>query len=635
MVCSKRIGRRPLAKALSMALMGSLAMATAARAEAPPTPTPAETRMRTDVGFLAADAREGRSPGSGGIEAAADYIAATFMNAGLKPAAGADGYFQTFTLGGTPKLGNDASLVINVSADSSLKAEKGEFTPLAAGVGGTLAKLPLVFVGYGITAKDDATKLDYDDYAGLDVKGKAILIIRKTPLQGEKDGLFGGANLMRFGSFRHKATNAFQHGAAAVILVNDAVSVKDGGDELLKFPAAGTDVLSNVPFGMVTRAFADKILAATKAPKLEELEKTLDEGGKPASRVLEGATVDGSFPIERKSVGTKNVIGVLEGSGPLADETIVVGGHYDHLGHGGLLSGSLAFLSSDIHNGADDNASGTAMVMELARRLGRRTDPLPRRVVFMAFSGEERGLLGSQHYVENPLYPLDKTVMMINFDMVGRMAKDEVTFFGVGSTPGLDGLVDAIGSSAGITVKKVAGMSDGFGGSDHQSFYQKDIPVLFAFTGTHKDYHRPTDDTEHINFEGMGRIANLGELLLLDFTRRPKRPEFVKSAAADHGAGGADPARLSVTVYLGTMPDYADGTKGVKLAGVREGSPAEKGGLQGGDIIIEFGGKPIGTINDYMESMGRYKPDDEVVIKVKRGEKDVDLKVKLGKRPSQ
>jgi hypothetical protein len=635
MVCSTRIGRRPLAKALRMALMGTLAMASAARAEAPPVSSPAETRMRTDVGFLAADAREGRSPGSGGIEAAADYIAATFMNSGLKPAAGADGYFQPFTLGGNPRLGTDVSLVVNASADSTLKAEKGEFTPLAAGIGGKLTKVPIVFAGYGITAKDEAAKLDYDDYAGLDVKGKVVLVIRKTPLQEKKDGPFGGANLMKYGSFGSKATNAFQHGAAAILLVNDAVSVKDGGDVLLKFQAAGTSINSNLPFGMVTRAFADKLLAATKAPKLEELEKTIDEAGKPASRVLEGATIDGSFPIERKDVTTKNVIGVLEGSGPLADETIIVGGHYDHLGHGGLLSGSLAFLSSDIHNGADDNASGTSMVMELARRLGRRTDPLPRRIVFMAFSGEEKGLLGSQHYVEHPLYPLDKTVMMINFDMVGRMTRDEVTFFGIGSTPGLDTLVDALGSSAGITVKKVAGMSDGFGGSDHQSFYLKDVPVLFAFTGTHKDYHRPTDDTERINFEGMGRIANVGELLLLDFARRPRRPEFVKSAAGDHGSGGADPARLSVSVYLGTMPDYADGTKGVKLAGVREGSPAEKGGLQGGDIIIEFGGKPIGTINDYMESMGKYKPDDEVTLKVKRGEKDVELKVKLGKRPSQ
>jgi hypothetical protein len=287
---------------------------------------------------------------------------------------------------------------------------------------------------------------------------------------------------------------------------------------------------------------------------------------------------------------------VLDGAGPRADETIVVGAHYDHLGRGG--SGSLAPFSRDIHNGADDNASGTALVMELARRLARRPDPLPRRVVFIAFSGEERGLLGSLHYVEHPPYPLDKTVAMVNFDMVGRLNdKSELTFFGVGSSPGLSELVAALGQSAGFQVKKVAGMSEGIGGSDHQSFYLKGIPVLFAFTGTHRDYHRPSDDTPAINFAGMARIADLSELLLLDLIRRPERPAFVK---ADRGAK-ADPGRVAVSVYLGSIPDYNEEIKGVKLNGVREGSPAEQGGLKAGDVVVGLGGRPIETIYDYTE----------------------------------
>ncbi|MGE3818620.1 MAG: M28 family peptidase [Isosphaeraceae bacterium] len=322
---------------------------------------------------------------------------------------------------------------------------------------------------------------------------------------------------------------------------------------------------------------------------------------------------------------------MLEGSGPLAEETVVVGAHYDHLGHGGLFSGSLAMLSRAIHNGADDNASGTAMMMEMARRLAKRADPLPRRVVFMALSGEERGLLGSQHYDENPVYPLDQTVMMINFDMVGRLnSANELTVYGTGTTPGIDVLVDALGKSHGLTIKKIA---DGTGPSDQQSFYLKNMPVLFAFTGTHSDYHRPSDDTERVNFGGMARIADFAELLLLDLTRRPERPAFTK--VQTRSRPGGDPGRVAITAYLGSIPDYDEGVKGVKLNGVREGSPAEKGGMKAGDVIVGFGGKPVGTIYDYTESLGNYKPGDTVEVVVKRDGKDVTLKVTLGTKPSE
>ena len=188
-------------------------------------------------------------------------------------------------------------------------------------------------------------------------------------------------------------------------------------------------------------------------------------------------------------------------------------------------------FSRNIHNGADDNASGTAMVLEMARRLAKRPDPLPRRVVFMAFSGEEKGLLGSLHYVGHPLYPLAKTVFMVNFDMVGRLnEQDELTLFGTGSTPGAAELVDALGASAGFRIKKVKGISDGIGGSDHESFYMAGVPVLFAFTGVHADYHKPSDDTHRINFRGMARIADFGELLLLDLGAGRSVPSCSRSA---------------------------------------------------------------------------------------------------------
>ena len=622
--------------ALSVATFGLVAAATWADVTYV---SPSQARLKNDVAFLAADAQEGRAPGTKGIEASADYIAGSFQSSGLKPAPGADGYFQPFTIRGNPQLDEPASLAFKGPGDAEFKPEKGSFQPLAIGSGGTLDGVPIVLAGYGISAKDDSKQLDYDDYAGIDVRGKAVLIIRREPQLDDDKSPFAGKQTTTFATFAHKATNAFQHGAAMVLIVNDLAGLKGAEDQLLRFNNAGTEENSPIPIVMLARSEADKLLAASGQPKLETLEKEIDADLKPRSRVLEGWTLSGSIKIERKGVTTRNVIGVLEGDGPTAEETIVVGAHYDHLGHGGMTSGSLAFLSKDIHNGADDNASGTALVMELARRLARRPDPLPRRIVFMAFSGEEKGLLGSRHYVEHPLIPLDKTVMMINFDMVGRLNdKSELTIVGTGSTTGIEEIVDAVGKAAGFKVKKVKGMSDGFGGSDHESFYLKGVPILFPFTGLHGDYHRPSDDTERINFAGMARIADFGEILLLDVARRPTRPEFTKVNDATrnpHAAGNADPGRVGMGAYLGTVPDYGAEDKGVKLSAVREGSPAEKGGLKGGDVIVGYGGKPIATIYDYTDSLGRSKPGDKVEIVVKRDGKDVTLNVTLGSRPGQ
>jgi hypothetical protein len=284
------------------------------------------------------------------------------------------------------------------------------------------------------------------------------------------------------------------------------------------------------------------------------------------------------------------------------------------------------------------------MVMEMARRLAARRDPPPRRVVFMAFSGEERGQLGSQYYVRHPLFPLEETVMMINCDMVGRLnAKNELTMIGTGTTPGEDAIVDALGKSAGLTIKKVSGSSIAFGGSDHESFYNKQIPVLFAFTGLHGDYHRPSDDSERINFIGMERIADYLELLALDIVRRPERPVFLTIApkARPSGPKGPtgpasprDPARGPSSISVGTRPDYdyAAGD-GLRLSGVREGSPAEKGGLKEGDLIIRFGGKAVGTIYDYMAAMEACKPGDQVEVVVKRQGREVRLQVIPEGRP--
>jgi len=612
---------------------------------------PAEQRLRKDVSFLAHDDQEGRSPGTAGIERAADFIAKRFQELGLKPAPGADGYFQKFAIAGRPQLGDPIALTVKAPNGETLEgASLTDFSPLAIGSSASIESAPIVFAGYGITAE----RLGYDDYADHDVKGKAVLILRREPRQDDDQSPFDGKRDSAFATFRHKATNAFQHGAAMILLVNDLAGSGNDANTLLSVNQAGFDAISKLPIVHLSRDFADKILKAAGEPSLAELEKQIDEDLKPRTRELIGASLTGLITIDRPAVETKNVIGVLEGAGPLADETIIVGGHYDHLGRGGLMSGSLAFLSNDIHNGADDNASGTAMVLETARRFAERRDPPARRLVFMAFSGEERGLLGSRHYVENPLYPLENTVMMINFDMVGRLNdKSELTMIGTGSTPGAEELVRALGDWAGLKIKTVKGMTDGFGGSDHQPFHGKEIPILFAFTGLHSDYHRPSDDSEKINYAGMARIAAYMESILLDVLNRPARPEFTTAASprtaaapkpaeapktaenhakpTDHAPQESASASVSMTVSLGVMPDYADETKsGMKISDVRAGGPADKGGLKGGDTIVGIGGKPIGTIYDYMESLSGYKPGEKVEVVVKRDGREVKLNVELG-----
>lgn len=589
----------------------------------------AEARMRADVTYLADDLREGRGVGTRGLDDAAEYIATVFREAGLEPAPGADGYFQNFTLPSQPTLTGEVELAVNKAEGKALAGRAGiDFSPLGYGGGADLEGVELVFAGYGITADDADLGLEYDDYAGIDAEGKAVLVIRREPQQADEDSPFAGTETTSYATFRHKYRNALDHGATAVLLVNDAAGLGEEPDTLLDFEAAGFGG-GDIPLVMLTREYADKLLAAAGAPTLEALEAKIDENLEPLSQPLDGLSLDASYQVERERVPVKNVVGVLEGEGPLADETIIVGGHYDHLGFGG--QGSLAFGSRDIHNGADDNASGTAMVLELARRLAARNDPLPRRVVFMAFSGEERGLLGSRHYVDNPPYPLDQTVAMLNYDMVGRLEDDDLTIYGAGSTPGMTDLVKALAASQGLDPSIIEDAGRQFGASDHASFYNKDIPVLFAFTGTHPDYHKPSDDTDKVNFEGMARIADFGELILLDLARRTERPAFT-ALPSPRASGSLASASGSTQVYMGTRPAYDAEVEGVKLDGVAEDSPAEKAGLRGDDIIVGFGGQPVKNIEDFMSGLMTQKPGNTVDVEVLRGGERVTLKVTLGTR---
>ena len=324
---------------------------------------------------------------------------------------------------------------------------------------------------------------------------------------------------------------------------------------------------------------------------------------------------------------SENVVALLPGSDPvLKNEYIVIGAHFDHLGRSSTYAQDPEALNA-IRNGADDNASGTAAVMELARILS--ANPPKRSIIFANFSGEELGLLGSQWFVAHPLVPLDRVVAMINFDMVGRLRDDKLIVYGTSTATELKPLLDSANAALDGGGLKVNGIGDGFGPSDQSSFYAKDIPVLHFFTDQHEDYHRATDDVEKINSNGEARVVNLALTVARELANRPSRLTFVRVAAPAR----AGMSREGSQTYLGSVPDMsATDVVGMKLMGVRPDSPADKGGLKTGDVIVEFGGAPVKDLYSYTDALYSHKPGDVVKVVVMRGAQRVELTVTLGKR---
>ncbi len=317
-----------------------------------------------------------------------------------------------------------------------------------------------------------------------------------------------------------------------------------------------------------------------------------------------------------------NVVGILPGRGALRNQTIVVGAHYDHLGYGGF--GSLDPDSVHVvHNGADDNASGTAALIEVAQLLQPRSEANARSVVFVAFTAEESGLIGSDYYVKNPVMPNDSTFAMINMDMVGYLKDDRLTAFGAETAEEFTALLDSVNGPYGF---QIAASGDGYGRSDQQSFFVEKIPVLHFFTGTHENYHRTTDDVDHINAEGAARVASLVADMTWNLATREVPLSFVDAEPPQMTTGGGYGA------YLGTIPDMSESPGGVRLTGVRAGGPAETAGIQGGDIIIEIGDYEVADLYAMTEVLQKFKPGDTVTIRVRRGDEVLELEATFGRR---
>jgi hypothetical protein len=615
-----------------------------------------ETRMRHDIGLLASDEFEGRGVTTEGINKAADFIANEFRKVGLKPGGKNGSYFQPFTMpGGT--MVTPGKIELTGPQGQVIELKPGvQFNTLGMSHAGEVTA-PLVFAGYGITTGKDE-KVSYDDYKDIDVAGKIVVVLRDTPNAGNRHIPFAGPQRQMHASFTQKMKNALAHKAAAIVFVSDRDTAQKG-DELLRYGfTASAPSPSKLPAFHMRRSVLDMLLQSSLDQRLSDIERDIDRDGKPRSASLAGWSGHLLADVKRDGLALKNVVGVLEGNGPLADETIVIGAHYDHLGYGGVSSLAGPKVQA-MHRGADDNGSGTTTLLELARRFAATRERTGRRLVFIAFSGEESGLLGSVHYTKNPLFPLDKTVTMVNMDMVGRLRRDakgpwakalslmtpvpanvfpvlplahaavgvhagdfeprdRLIVYGTGTAKGFDKLIDELNDKHHFRLNKIA---TGFGPSDHSSFYSKKIPVYFFFTGDHPDYHRPGDTADKINVEGMARIADLVQDLVVYLAQQSKRPEYVQ---VKESGGNRPEGRIP---RLGIRPDYTDDAEGVLLGDVSPDGPAARAGLKAGDRIVAINDKPVKDLKAYMSVLAGHKQGAGIEVSILRDGKKQKLKV--------
>ncbi|OFW01066.1 MAG: hypothetical protein A3I61_13820 [Acidobacteria bacterium RIFCSPLOWO2_02_FULL_68_18] len=501
--------RRSLRAALVLALMATTGLA------APPVPEP--DRLLEHIKFLSSDALRGRGNGSEGLERAADYIAAQFKAAGLRPGFRNGDWFQPFELAAGLSVGEGNGLVIRRPSKSTPLTLGESYFPLSATPSDSpvvLDGVPVVFAGYGISAPS----VDYDDYAGLDVNGKAVLVFSHEPQEARRDSRLNGARPLQETTLYSKAAAARSRGARALIVVSDPSHQADEAN-YRTFTIDADPEDHGIP---VLRVRRDEVAPLVLELGLDQLAAAIDRDLTARSRALAGTTIDyrQRLAVRRRTV--RNVVGVLPGADAAKDdEAIVIGGHYDHVGLGGRFSNSPD-RTGEIHNGADDNASGIAALIEIARTSAADRARFPRTLVFVAFAGEERGLLGSAYYAEHPVVPLADTVAMLNLDMVGR-ARGGVEVGGLGAASSLGADLEAAARDAGLAARPGG---PGAGRSDDSNFIDRRIPALHFFTGFHEDYHRPTDDWPRIDAAGTARVATLALELAARIAARDDRPTF-------------------------------------------------------------------------------------------------------------
>ena len=570
-------------------------------------------RVRTHVWALANDSMAGRRPTTKGNQLAATYIARAFDRLELDPigrkSRSLTRYYQSFKYlhGVEAGKGNRAVISRGKGHQDLFLAPMADFTPMSFSSNGT-ASGPLVFAGYGI--RDSAA--GYDDYAGIDARGAIVLIMRYSPEGNAPHGTFAEKS-----AWTSKVRTAIAQGAKGIIFMNRPGDIEPMPEMTLMrgFTNVGIPCLFAI----------DGSLAPLRDPSgrtLTELRALIDTTRRPASFMFPGSKATITADVRRLETSIPNVVGLLPGNDPkLREEVIVIGAHFDHLGHGG--EGSLhSGHGTTLHYGADDNASGTAGLLALAEEFARRRDNR-RSILFIAFNAEESGLLGSQHFVRDVRLPKGlRSVAMINLDMIGRLDSLRLQVHGTGTSPVFEPILDSL--NPGLVVKYA---KEGLGPSDHASFYSKGVPVLAFFTGIHKDYHRPSDTPEKINVEGEATIVGYVRDVVMAIDRSDTPPPFTR---ADPPVSARSVAGFKV--YVGTMPDYSFEGKGLRITGVSGGSPAEKAGLREGDIITKLGDHAIGNIYDYMDALSRFSPKQEVATEILRAGTPMTVTITMGSR---
>lgn len=565
-----------------------------------------QSAIEKDVRTLASDEMEGRGLGTKGIDKATAYLEARMKAIGLEPVFGTS-YRQPFPV----KIG--------VSAGTNNKlgdVAPADWTPLGFSSAGSFDG-PVAFVGYGISAPP----LNYDDYAGIDLKGKIALMLRYEPQEKDEKSPFDGRKPSRWSAMRYKVLQARERGAVAVIFATGPLQ-DEGQNKIPALTNDGPESPAGIPVIQVRTSVAEKWIG-----DLAKWQKDVDGDLKPRSRVLD-AHLSGNVDVKAEYSETANLAGMIRGNGATANDIIVVGAHYDHLGYGG--EGSMKPNVHAIHHGADDNASGTAAVLAIAEQMKKK--PIDgRTVVFMLFSGEERGLAGSGYLVSHPPFPMARVKAMVNLDMVGALRDNKVTVFGTDSAPEWRSIVDNANTTTKLALTETG---DGYGPSDQTSFYAVHIPVIHLFTGAHDRYHTPEDVADAVNFPGIARVADLTTNIVASLRNGPAVPQYVRATSAPAMEGDS----RGYGAYLGTVPDYSamDATTGgVLLSDVRPGSPADRAGIAGGDRIVDIGGTRIENLYDMTYALQDHKPGDTVNVGVIRKGQPVQLRATLTQRGAQ
>ncbi len=586
-----------------------------------------EADLRAHVEALSSDITEGRMTGTAGERIATSYVARAFRAIGLEPAGDGGTFFQSFgfTAGVSLGQGNRLAVLRRASNTTSSFEVDTDWRPFAFSSEGEVALSPVVYAGYGIVAPAGESQKAIDHYGDLDVQDRWVLVFRHVPMDLSPESR---QHLHRYSSLRYKAMVARDRGARGLLVVSGPNSQVRSELAPLRFDVslAGTSIAAV----SISDALAGVLLSGS-GKSLGDLHDLADSASESRGFELPGAEVSSNIVLVHQRRTGRNVIGRLQVGPEPSEDFILVGAHVDHLGRG-ENSSSLAGESEEgaIHPGADDNASGVASMIEVAEELasGLGDGELSGRrdLVFAAWSGEELGLLGSSHWA-GPASPhstksalADRVAAYLNFDMVGRL-DSAVSLYGVGSSPVWPGEIERANVRLALPILP---QQDSQLPTDATVFFNQGVPILAAFTGAHSDYHTPRDRADKLDYASMQKIAQLVGEIAISLSNLPEKPAFI---AGEAGHGNLGPA--NIRVYLGTLPDYAQSNvKGLALAGVTKGGPAETGGIRAGDIVVEVAGRPIENIYDYTYALDALKVGEAIQIVVLRGDDRLAFEIK-------